>query len=37
MAYAFVVCNINDEKLFFNAFLFEKSIILVINRLICGA
>ena len=37
MAYAFVVCKINNDELFFNAFLFEKSIILVLNRLRCGA
>ena len=38
VAYAFfVVVKINNEELFFNAFLFEKSIILVLNRLECGA
>ena len=29
--------KINNEELIFNAFLFEKSIILVLNRLRCGA
>ena len=40
MAYAFVVCvcvNINNEELFFNAFLFENSYYLVLDRLRCGA
>ena len=38
MAYAFVVCvKINNEEWFFNAFLFENSYYLVLNRLRCGA
>ena len=37
MAYAFKKKKINNEEVFFNAFLFEKSIILVLNRLRCGA
>ena len=38
MAHAFVVCvKINNEELFFNAFLFENYIILVLDGLRCGA
>ena len=38
MAYAFVVCvKINNEELFFNASRLKIHIILVLDRLRCGA